>query len=112
MIRRSVLAAALLLSSLASHAISMTAGDTQASEKIKYMQHISGTDSSRLAALIQTDQTFTQWCGRPASVPDLKRIASQQSFSELYDRLKSGQVLGMTQTKALLVNDNPKFCKR
>lgn len=103
--------ATLLVAPLTSQAISITAGDVQASEKIKYMQHVSGTDHSRMAAFVQADQTFTQWCGRSASVADLKRISHQDGFIALYDRLNNGQAQGMTQTKTLLLNDNPKFCK-
>ncbi|MCE1555357.1 hypothetical protein LWT92_13295 [Enterobacter hormaechei] len=101
----------LLLVPLTSQAISMPASDMQESEKIKYMQKMSGTDHSRLAAFVQADQSFTQWCGRSATVSDLKRISRQDGFTMLYERLSSGQAQGMTQTKTLLVKDNPKFCK-
>lgn len=93
-------------------AISMTAADTTTSEKIRYMQNVSGTDHSRMAAFVQADQAFTQWCGRAATVDDLKRIKGQEGFVSLYTQLKTGKSLGMTQTKSLLMKDNPQFCKR
>ncbi|CSX10155.1 hypothetical protein FP371_23280 [Citrobacter freundii] len=103
----------LLLSTLAfqAYSITLTATDVQASDKIKYMQQQSGTDNSRLAAYIQADQTFTQWCGKASTIKDIKRISRQENFKQLYSLLKSGKMQGMTQTKSILLNDNPNFCK-
>ena len=81
--------ATLLVAPLTSQAISMTAGDVQASEKIKYMQHVSGTDHSRMAAFVQADQTFTQWCGRSASVADLKRILHADIFPDRHEQCQA-----------------------
>lgn len=92
-------------------AIDLTAADSAASQKIQYMQQRAGTDHSRMAAYIQADQVFTQWCGKPATVRDLKRITAQEGFTDLYSRLSEGKALGMTQTRALLMSNNPDFCK-
>ncbi|MFS7223160.1 hypothetical protein AB6896_00080 [Rahnella inusitata] len=94
-----------------SHALILTPEETIVSEKIRYMQAVSGTDNSKMAALVQTDQAFTQWCNRLSTVMDLKRISRQEGFQTLYEQVKQGRALGMTQTKALLIKDNPLFCK-
>lgn len=103
--------AIVLTAPLLANAITIPHRDMEASEKIKFMQDTSRFDRSLLAAYVQADQTFTQWCGSSATVKDLRRIAAQDGFTKLYTRLSSGQSQGMTQTKALLINDNPKFCK-
>ncbi|ECC3269516.1 hypothetical protein YB29_003810 [Salmonella enterica subsp. enterica] len=91
--------------------IELTAADSAASGKIQYMQQQAGTDHSKMAAYIQADQVFTQWCGKAATIRDLKRITQQEGFTELYSRLSGGKAQGMTQIKGLLMNNNPEFCK-
>lgn len=108
---KKTLTAIMIIAPFTALAITMNAGDSMASEKIRYMQSMSGTNNSRLAAYVLVDQAFTQWCGHVATVNDLKRIAAQNAFSELYAHLSSGQMLGMTKAKNILVNNNPKFCK-
>ncbi|EFR6141867.1 hypothetical protein HYK36_004251 [Salmonella enterica] len=92
-------------------AVELTAADSAASQKIQYMQQRAGTDHSRMAAFVQADQVFTQWCGKPATVRDIKRITAQEGFTALYTRLSEGKALGITQTRGLLMNNNPDFCK-
>ncbi|MEL6008228.1 hypothetical protein J4Z08_21115 [Citrobacter portucalensis] len=111
MISRTLALIPLLVLAFQTHAITLTAADALASDKIKFMQQRSGTDNSRMAAYMQTDQAFTQWCGKIATIRDLKRISSQENFNQLYTLLKSGKLQGMTQTKSLLLTDNPNFCK-
>ncbi|TGB52833.1 hypothetical protein CRT22_23770 [Escherichia sp. E5028] len=102
---------ALLCLPMTAVSVQLTATDKEASQKIQFMQQRAGTDHARMAAYVHADQAFTQWCGKPAMIKDLKRITAQEGFSILYSRLSKGQALGMTQTKALLMNDNPAFCK-
>ncbi|MDM2765725.1 hypothetical protein [Citrobacter sp. Cpo150] len=111
MISRKLALVPLVVLAFQTHAITLTAADALASDKIKFMQQRSGTDNSRMAAYVQTDQTFSQWCGKTAAINDLKRISSQDNFNQLYTLLKSGKLLGMTQTKSLLLSNNPNFCK-
>lgn len=101
----------LLAAPMAVMAIGLTAADSDASAKIRFMQSASGTDHSRMAAYVQTDQVFSQWCGRAATVRDLKRISAQESFNQYLSQLKKGQIYGMTQIKTVLLNNNPQFCK-
>ncbi|WP_234004936.1 hypothetical protein [Cronobacter sakazakii] len=101
----------LLVAPLAGEAITMSAGDSFAAYKIRYMQKASGTDQSLMAAYVQTDQAYSQWCGKSASVNTLKRIAASDSFNSVYQSLKQGRPLGMTQVKALLIGNNQNFCK-
>ena len=108
---KAVILGILLTASPAAFAINLTAADSDASEKIRFMQATSGTDHSRLAAYVQTDQVFSQWCGRAATARDLKRITAQEGFKSFYEQLKKGQMSGMTQAKSLLLNNNPQFCK-
>lgn len=100
-----------LLVSAPGYALTLTASEARESEKIRFMKSASGTDHSKMAAYIQVDQTFTQWCGRTASVNDLKRISLQEGFETLYNQMKNGKTHGMTQTKALLFSNNPQFCR-
>ncbi|MCL6336300.1 hypothetical protein EXT65_21135 [Pectobacterium carotovorum subsp. carotovorum] len=93
------------------YTLTLTPSEEHASEKIRFMQSASGTDHSKMAAYIQADQTFTQWCDRTATVNDLKRISSQEGFEALYNQMKNGKTHGMTQTKGLLFSNNPKFCR-
>lgn len=102
---------ALLCLPMTAMAVQLTAADNEASQKIQFMQQRAGTDHARMAAYVHADQVFTQWCGKPATIKDLKRITTQEGFAVLHSRLSKGQALGMTQTKALLINDNPAFCK-
>ncbi|ELY4007670.1 hypothetical protein SMZ65_004372 [Cronobacter dublinensis] len=101
----------LLVAPLTGEAITMSAGDSFAADKIRYMQKASGTDQSLMAAYVQTDQAYSQWCGKSASVKVLKRIAAQDSFNSIYQSLKQGRPLGMTQVRAVLISNNQNFCK-
>jgi len=92
-------------------AINLTAADSDAAMKIRWMQGASGTDHSRLAAYVQADQVFSQWCDRVATARDLMRISGQENFRSFYEKLKTGQISGMTQAKSMLLNNNPQFCK-
>ncbi|EBS1368550.1 hypothetical protein D7O06_21215 [Salmonella enterica subsp. enterica serovar Virchow] len=96
---------------VAALSVQMTAADNAASNKIRFMQEQSGTNHSRMAAYIQADQVFSQWCGKTATITDLKRISKQDGFISLYVVLSEGKAQGMTQTKNLLMKNNPKFCK-
>lgn len=93
------------------NAITLSNSDNAATEKIQYMQKVSGNDASMMGALIQADQSYTQWCGKSATREDLKKIVSSPEFQGLYQQLKSGKSLGMTQTKNMLIIDKKKFCR-
>ena len=88
---------------VAALSVQMTAADNAASNKIRFMQEQSGTNHSRMAAY--------QWCGKTATITDLKRISKQDGFISLNAVLSEGKAQGMTQTKNLLMKNNPKFCK-
>lgn len=109
--KASILGVLLLASPATVFAINLTAADSEAALKIRWMQGASGTDNSRLAAYVQADQVFSQWCGRAATARDLMRVSKQDNFRAFYEQLKKGQISGMTQAKSMLLNNNPQFCK-
>lgn len=84
---------------------------TEGMNKGKFIDAQSGFDGSRKAAFMQADMTFVQVCGGGATIGDLQRISQTSSFSELYEKLKSGRVVGLSEIKHILVKDKKSYCK-
>lgn len=84
---------------------------TAGMEKGKFIQESSGFDGSRHAAYMQADMTFSNVCRATATIENLKRIASSPEFETLYSKLKSGRIVGMNESRNILVTDTKKFCR-
>lgn len=84
---------------------------TAGMNKGKFIQERSGFDGSRRAAYMQADMAFSNVCRSTATIENLKHIAATQEFEELYSRLKSGRVVGMNESRDILVTDQKKFCR-
>ena len=84
---------------------------TEGLNKGKYIEAQSGFDGSKKAAYMQADMTFVQVCSSRATIGDLQRISKTTSFNELYERLKSGRVVGLSESKQILVKDKKSYCK-
>jgi len=84
---------------------------TAGMNKGKYIQESSGFDGSRRAAYMQADLTFSNVCRNTATIENLKHIANTPEFEELYSLLKSGRVVGMNESRNILVSNPKKFCR-
>lgn len=84
---------------------------TEGLNKGKYIEAQSNLDGSKKAAYMQADMTFSQVCGTGATIGDLKRISQTETFNELYGKLKSGRVIGLTESKKILIKDRKSYCK-
>ncbi|WP_394522068.1 MULTISPECIES: hypothetical protein [unclassified Pantoea] len=84
---------------------------TAGMDKGKFIQESSGFDGSRHAAYMQADMTFSNVCRSTATIENLKRIASTSEFETLYSKLKSGRIVGMNESRNILVTDKKTFCR-
>ena len=84
---------------------------TEGMNKGKFIQERSGFDGSRRAAYMQADMAFSNVCRCTATIDNLKNIAATSEFEELYSRLKAGRIVGMNESRNILVTDTKKFCR-